>query len=74
MDWAMGRLGVHALAEEAKILHLLAHEATGEADLLASDHHHLLTIEQLLGQYRSQSPQHVVAGVNNHSPRADSRP
>lgn len=48
MDRPMGRLGVHALTKEAEVLHLLSDETTGEADLLASNHHNFLPIKQLL--------------------------
>jgi hypothetical protein len=41
----VGRLGVHPLTEKAEVLHLLADEATGHADLLAPDHHHALPVE-----------------------------
>ena len=65
VDGPVGRLGVHPLAEEAEVLHLLADEATGHADLLAADHHDLLAVEQLLGDNRGEAAEHVVACVNH---------
>ena len=44
MDGPMRGLGVHALAEEPQVLHLLANESTREADLLASHYHHFLSL------------------------------
>ena len=72
MDRAMGRFGVHAIAEESEVLHFLTNETAGEADLLASDRHHFLPIKQLLSYNGRQSPQHVVARVHHHSLRTDS--
>ena len=65
VDGPVGRLGVHPLAEEAEVLHLLADEATGHADLLAADHHDLLAVEQLLGDDRGEAAEHVVARVHH---------
>ena len=65
VDGPVGRLGVHPLAEEAEVLHLLADEAAGHADLLAADHHDLLAVEQLLGDNRGEAAEHVVACVNH---------
>lgn len=42
MNRALARLGVHSLPQEPEVFHLLAHKATGQADLLAS-HNDLLT-------------------------------
>lgn len=72
VDGAVGGLGVHALAEEAEVLHLLTDEAAREADLLAANHHHFLAVEEFFGQDRGEPTQHVVAGVHHHPPRADS--
>ena len=65
VDGPVGRLGVHPLAEEAEVLHLLADEAAGHADLLAADHHDLLAVEQLLGDDRGEAAEHVVARVHH---------
>nr|GMD66974.1 hypothetical protein CKAN_00693800 [Ipomoea batatas] len=73
MDGTVGGLGVHALAEEAVVLHFLTDKAAGEADFLAADHHHALSIEKLLRQDGCQTSQHVVPRVHHHSPSADSR-
>lgn len=64
-------LGVHPLAEKPEILHFLANEATGEADFLASDHHHSLAVQELLSENGGQSPEHVVPRIDHHSLRAD---
>lgn len=68
----MGGLGVHPLAEEPQVLHLLADKAAGDADLLTPDHHHLLPVQQLLRDDRGQTSQHVVPRVHHHALRADS--
>lgn len=48
----MRGLCVHPLTEEAEILHFLTDKAAGEADLLATDKHYFLTVEDLLGYDR----------------------
>ena len=73
MDGAVRRLGVHPLAEEAEVLHLLADEAARHADLLAADDDHLLPIQQLLGDNRRQASEHVVARVHHDALRAHAR-
>lgn len=73
VDGTVRRLGVHALAKEPHVLHFLADEATGHANLFAADRDDFLSVEELLGHDRSQPPQHVVACVHHHSLRADSR-
>nr|GMD64239.1 hypothetical protein CKAN_00693800 [Ipomoea batatas] len=73
VDGTVGGLRVHALAEEAVVLHFLTDKAAGEADFLAADHHHALSIEKLLRQDGCQTSQHVVPRVHHHSPSADSR-
>nr|GMD64236.1 hypothetical protein CKAN_00693800 [Ipomoea batatas] len=73
VDGAVGGLGVHALAEEAVVLHFLTDEAAGEADFLAADNNHSLTIEQLLRQDGCQTSQHMVPRIHHHSTSADSR-
>ena len=70
MDGPVGRLGVHPLAEEAEVLHLLADEAARHADLLAADDDHLLAIQQLLRYDRREAAQHVVARVHHDALRA----
>lgn len=70
MDGAMRGFGVHALAEEAHVLHLLPDEAAGDADLLAADDDDLLTVEKLLGDDGSETAEHVVASVDHHPLRA----
>jgi len=65
VDGPVRRLGVHPLAEETEVLHLLADEAAGHADLLAADDDHLLPIEQLLRDDRGEAAQHVVARVHH---------
>lgn len=64
-------LGVHPLAEEAQVLHLLADETAREADFLAADNDDPLAVQELLGQNRGQAAEHVVPGVYHHSLRAD---
>lgn len=49
---AMRGLGVHALAEKAKELHLLANKPTRHTDLLATNDDDALPIEELLGDDR----------------------
>lgn len=71
VDGPVRRLGVHPLAEEAEVLHLLADEAAGQADLLAADHHDLLAVEELLGDDRGQAAEHVVARVHHDALGAD---
>lgn len=44
VDGAVGGLGVHALAEKAEVLHLLADEPLVEADLLTADDHNALPV------------------------------
>ncbi len=39
MEGAPAWVGVHPLAQEALVLHLLAHKPAGDGDLLAADHH-----------------------------------
>eukprot|EP00955_Chlamydomonas_euryale_P100220 365270-Chlamydomonas_euryale.AAC.3 len=39
MDGAVLRVGVHALPEEALVLHLLAHQPTSDGNLLAAGNH-----------------------------------
>jgi len=73
VDGAVRRLGVHPLAEEAEVLHLLADEAARHADLLAADDDHLLPIEELLGDNRRQAAEHVVARVHHDALRAHAR-
>lgn len=73
VDWAMRRFGVHAFAEESHVLHLLPHEAAGDADLFAAHHHHFLPVEQLLRHDGREPTQHVVPRVDHHPLRADSR-
>ena len=68
MDGAMGGFGVHALAEEAEVLHLLADEAAGEGDLLAPDDDDALPGEELLGDDGGQAAEHVVPCVDDHPP------
>jgi len=70
VNGAVRRLGVHPLAEEAEVLHLLADEAARHADLLAADDDHLLPIQQLLGDNRRQASEHVVARVHHDALRA----
>lgn len=48
MNGAMRGFGVHPLSEEAEILHLLANETAGEADLLTANDDDLLAIKELL--------------------------
>ena len=71
MNGTMRRLGVHALAEEPHVLHLLPHEPTGDANLLAPHENDLLAVEELLRHDRRQTAQHVVARVHHHALRAD---
>jgi len=65
VDRPVGRLGVHPLAEEAEVLHLLADEATRHEDLVTAYHHNLLAVEQLLGDNRGEAAVHVVARVHH---------
>ena len=39
MEGTLGGLGVHALAEESQVLHLLSDQAAGEANVFAANHH-----------------------------------
>lgn len=39
VEGAPAWVGVHPLAQEALVLHLLAHKPAGDGDLLAADHH-----------------------------------
>jgi hypothetical protein len=73
VDGAMGGLGVHPLAEEPEVLHLLPDEPAGDAHLLAPHHHHPLPVQELLRHQRRQPPQHVVPRVHHHPPRAQPR-
>ncbi|RWR78410.1 hypothetical protein CKAN_00693800 [Cinnamomum micranthum f. kanehirae] len=73
VDGTVGGLRVHALPQEAEVLHLLPYEAARQADLLASNHHYLLPVQQLLRHDRCQAPKHVVAGVHHHTTSADAR-
>lgn len=70
MNGSMRRLRVHTFAKEPHVLHFLADESTGEANLLASNDDDLLPIEQLLGHDRRQAPQHVVARIDDNALRA----
>lgn len=74
VDRTMGRLGVHSLAKKPHVLHLLANQTTGDTDLLAPNHHNLLTIQKLLRNDRSETTKHVVAGVHHHALRANPWP
>ncbi|OAY70255.1 hypothetical protein ACMD2_06170 [Ananas comosus] len=74
VDGAVRGLGVHALAEEAEVLHLLPHEPPREAQLLAPHHHHALPVQELLRHDRRQPPQHVVPRVHHHALCAYPRP
>ena len=73
VDGAVGRLGVHAFAEEPQVLHFLPHQTTGDANLFASHDHHFLSVQQLLCHNRGEPTQHVVPGVHHHALRADPR-
>jgi hypothetical protein len=46
---------------------LLTDKAAGNADLLGVDHHHLLVIEQLLGDDRGKAAEYVVARVHHNA-------
>lgn len=72
MNGAVRGLGVHALTQEAHVLHLLSHKSTGDADLLAANDDHLLAVQELLGDDGSQAAEHVVTRVHHHALGADS--
>lgn len=65
MNGAMRRLSVHSLPQETHVLHLLANQSAGDADLLAPDDHNFLSIEKLFGDNGSEPSQHVMPGVND---------
>jgi hypothetical protein len=44
---------------------LLMDDTVGIADLLGTDHHDLLVVEQLLGDDREKAAEHVVARVHH---------
>lgn len=69
----MRRFGVHAFAQESHVLHLLPHEAAGDAYLFAPHHHYLLAVEKFFCHNGRESTEHVVPRVNHHPLRADSR-
>lgn len=71
MNGAVRGLGVHPLAEEAQVLHLLSDETAGEADFLAADDDDSLAVQEFLGQNGGQTAEHVVPGIYHHSLRAD---
>lgn len=74
VNGAVRRFGVHTLAEEPHVLHLLPDETSGNGYLLAPDHHHLLPVQKFLRHDRRQSTQHVVPRVHHHPLRANSGP
>ena len=71
VNWTMRRFGVHPLPQEPHVLHLLADQSAGDADLLAPNHHNFLSIEKLFSQNRSEPSQHVMPGVNDDALGAD---
>lgn len=66
VNGSMRRLGVHALAEESHVLHLLPYQSSGHANLLTPHHHHFLPVQQFLRYRRRQSPQHVMPRIHHH--------
>ncbi|GIL56771.1 hypothetical protein Vafri_12082, partial [Volvox africanus] len=66
VEWATGWVGVHPLAQEPVILHLLPHKAARDSNLLGPDHDNLLPTQNLLGHHRGQAAQHVGPPVDDH--------
>eukprot|EP00962_Isochrysis_galbana_P021459 scaffold6334_cov137-Isochrysis_galbana.AAC.4 len=62
----MSRVGVGALVHFVEVLELVAVKGAGDIDILAADHHHPLTAQDLLGNDRRQPAEQVVLGVNHH--------
>ena len=58
MDGPFAGLGVHTLAEEAEVLHLLTHQTSGQAQFLCS-HHDLQTPDQPTNQPQTRAEKRV---------------
>lgn len=71
VNGAMGGLGVHPLPQEAHVLHLLADQPAGDADLLAPDDDDFLAVEKLFGDNRREPSQHVMPCIDDNALGAD---
>lgn len=67
VDGAMRRLGVHALTQEPHVLHLLPHQATRDANLLAPYNHDFLAVQEFLCYDRRKPTKHVVPCIHHYS-------
>jgi len=67
VEWTLGSVVSGSLSQVVVELQLVSEELTGDVQGLASDNDNLLTVQQLLGDDRSQTTQQVALTVDNNN-------
>lgn len=65
MEWSTSRIVSACFSEVGEVLELVSEELSRDVDVLTSDHDNLLSVEELLGDCRSQSTKEMPLRVND---------